>query len=88
MGAAIHNMRAAFIAGLADGMGKALCILQYGDEPVPLDYRDFVQVTYHPNDVNRAIEVFASDVTQAFQRFEASGVRPERSFIKKLKADR
>lgn len=83
-GAAIHNMRAAFIAGLADGMGKAMCILQSGDEPVPVDYRDFVQVTYHPNDVNRAIEVFASDVTQAFQQLEASGAKPERSFIKKL----
>lgn len=83
-GAAIHNMRAAFIAGLADGMGKALCILQYGDDPVPVDYRDFVQVTYHPNDVNRAIEVFASDVTQAFQSLEASGGKPERSFIKKI----
>lgn len=77
-------MRAAFIAGLADGMGKAMCILQSGDEPVPVDYRDFVQVTYHPNDVNRAIEVFASDVTQAFQQLEASGAKPERSFIKKL----
>lgn len=83
-GAAIHNMRAAFIAGLADGMGKAMCILQSGDDPVPVDYRDFVQVTYHPNDVNRAIEVFASDVTQAFQQLEASGAKPERSFIKKL----
>nr|WP_314576546.1 hypothetical protein [uncultured Pseudomonas sp.] len=83
-GAPIHNMRAAFIAGLAAGMGKALCILQSGDEPVPVDYRDFVQATYHPNDVNHVIEIFASDVTQAFQQLEASGVKPERSFIKKL----
>lgn len=83
-GAAIHNMRAAFIAGLADGIGKALCILQSGDEPVPLDYRDFVQATYHPDDVNRAIEVFASNVTQAFQQLEVSGAKLERSFIKKL----
>ena len=40
VGAEVHNMRGAFIAGLADGMGKALCILQDGEEPVPLDYRD------------------------------------------------
>ncbi|NGM88502.1 hypothetical protein G5B35_14400 [Parapusillimonas sp. SGNA-6] len=83
-GAAIHNMRAAFIAGLADGMDKALCILQFGDEPVPLDYRDFVQVTYHPDDINRTIESFASDVTQAFQQLEISGIKSERSFIKKV----
>lgn len=83
-GGAIHNMRAAFIAGLAAGMGKALCIIQFGDGPVPLDYRDFVQVTYHPDDVNRAIETFASEVTQAFQNIESSGAKPERSFIKKV----
>ncbi|MCV0437082.1 MAG: nucleoside 2-deoxyribosyltransferase [Hydrogenophaga sp.] len=83
-GASIHNMRAAFVAGLSDGMGKALCILQSGDEPVPLDYRDFAEVTYHPNDVNRAIEAFAVDVTQAFQRLGDSSIKYERSFIKKL----
>lgn len=83
-GAPIHNMRASFIAGLADGMGKALCILQSGDEPVPLDYRDFVEVTYHPDDVNRAIETFASKVTQAFQRLDASEGKHERSFLKKI----
>lgn len=83
-GFAIHNMRAAFIAGLADGMGKALSILQPGDEPVPIDYRDFVEATYHPDDVNRAIEVFASKVTQAFQQLEASDTKVERSFIKKV----
>jgi hypothetical protein len=84
IGADIHNMRAAFIAGLSDGMGKALCILQSGDEPVPLDYRDFVEVTYHPDDVNRAIEIFASEVTHAFQQLETHGAKLERSFIKKL----
>ena len=35
-------MRGAFIAGLADGMSKALCIIQHENDPVPLDYRDFV----------------------------------------------
>lgn len=83
-GFAIHNMRAAFIAGLADGMGKALSILQSGDEPVPIDYRDFVEATYHPDDVNRAIEVFASKVTQAFQQLDVSDTKAERSFIKKV----
>ncbi|PLC48075.1 hypothetical protein CR159_20035 [Pollutimonas subterranea] len=83
-GSAVHNMRAAFIAGLADGMKKAISILQFADDPVPLDYRDFVEVTYHPDDINRAIETFASSVTQAFQQLEVSGVKPERSFIKKV----
>lgn len=61
-GYTIHNMRASFIAGLSEGMGKATCIIQDGDDPVPLDYRDLVNVTYHPNDVDSAIADFATKV--------------------------
>lgn len=64
----IHNMRGAFIAGLADGMEKALCILQHGDSPVPVDYRDFVCISYHPNDINEHIAEFAAKVAESFQK--------------------
>jgi len=43
----IHNLRVAFLGGLANGMGKVLLILQDGDEPVPIDYRDLVVPFYH-----------------------------------------
>ncbi|CAH6855463.1 conserved hypothetical protein [Vibrio chagasii] len=68
VGFEIHNMRGAFIAGLADGMSKALCILQHEDEPVPLDYRDFVSISYHPDDINDHIAYFAGKVAEAFQQ--------------------
>jgi hypothetical protein len=42
-GAAVHNLRAAFLAGLAMGMERVLSVLQLGFEPVPIDYRDFAQ---------------------------------------------
>jgi hypothetical protein len=80
----IHNLRAAFIAGLADGMSKALCIIQNGDDPVPLDYRDFVSVSYHPEDVNEIIAEFASNVAKAFQDSDDDKRIPERSFLKSL----
>lgn len=64
----VHNMRGAFISGLADGMGRALCILQQGDDPVPLDYRDFVCATRHPTDINEHIADFAGKVAEAFQQ--------------------
>lgn len=67
VGADVHNIRGAFIAGLSDGMEKALCILQQGEDPVPLDYRDFVCVTRHPNDINEHIADFAGKVAEAFQ---------------------
>lgn len=68
VGGIVHNMRGAFIAGLADGMGKALTILQQGEDPVPIDYRDFVRTTYHPNDINEHIAEFAGSVAEAFQQ--------------------
>jgi hypothetical protein len=61
-------MRSSFIAGVSDGMNKATCIIQNGDDPVPLDYRDFVKVTYHPTDLDSAIAHFASRVAKAFQK--------------------
>lgn len=80
----IHNMRSAFIAGLADGMEKPVCIIQNGDDPVPIDYRDFVSVSYHPADVNEIIAEFASKVAKAFQQFEPSKTHGKRSFLKRL----
>ncbi|MCQ8130344.1 nucleoside 2-deoxyribosyltransferase [Methylomonas rivi] len=72
IGYEVHNMRGAFIAGLADGMRKALCILQDGEDPVPIDYRDFVNVSFHPNDVNEYIADFAARVAEAFQQDSSS----------------
>tara|TARA_R110002049_G_scaffold246586_1_gene420669 strand:- start:283 stop:2607 length:2325 start_codon:yes stop_codon:yes gene_type:complete len=83
-GSSIHNMRAAFIAGLSEGMNKPCCLLQNGDDPVPLDYRDFVNVTYHPDEINDVIAEFASDVARAFQSQTEERILPERSFLKKL----
>ena len=80
----VHNMRAAFIAGLADGMNKALCILQHGESPVPLDYRDFVTATFHPDDVNDSIAEFAGKIAEAFQQDDQyTNDKPE-SYLRSL----
>jgi len=68
VGFEVHNMRGAFIAGLADGMRKALCILQHGEDPVPLDYRDFVNITYRLDDINEYIGDFAGRIAEAYQQ--------------------
>lgn len=80
----IHNMRAAFVIGLAHGMQKATCIIQNGDTPVPIDYRDFVKISYHPQDVNDIIAEFASNVARAFQSVEPKRKRGALSFLKQL----
>ena len=63
----LNNLRAAFLAGLSHGMGKVTTILQEGDEPVPLDYRDFVCSYTHPSQMDYAIEAFAKNVVESLQ---------------------
>ena len=84
VGFEVHNMRGAFIAGLADGMSKALCILQQGDDPVPLDYRDFVCTTHHPNDINEYIADFAGKVAEAFQQDTKVATTGNDTFLQSL----
>ena len=65
--APVHNIRVAFLAGLAEGFGKALLLLQDGEEPVPLDYRDLVKVFTNHSQLDEAIADFATRVTEALQ---------------------
>lgn len=64
----ISNLRGAFIAGLAQGMGKVVSILQSGTDPVPLDYRDLVQSYAHPELIDDFISDFAGRVYEEVQR--------------------
>jgi hypothetical protein len=63
----IHNLRGAFIAGLAEGMGKVLLVLQDGNDPVPIDCRDLVTVFTHPGHIDDAIADFAGRITEAWE---------------------
>jgi hypothetical protein len=63
----IHNVRAAFVAGLAAGMERITLLIQQGEDPVPLDYRDFVQSFKHPERIDELIGKFALDVTDELQ---------------------
>jgi hypothetical protein len=65
--ARIHNLRAAFAAGLSHGLRKATLLLQSGDDPVPLDYRDLVQSFRHPGQIDEFVAELASDVTEKLQ---------------------
>lgn len=65
--ARIHNLRAAFIAGLATGMEKTLSILQQVGDPVPIDYRDFVKTCQHPSQIDEAVGEFASEIFERTQ---------------------
>jgi len=62
-----HNLRCAFVAGLADGMGKAKAFIQSGDTPVPLDYRDFVSYCLVQKDFQSAVASLSEKVFEGFQ---------------------
>ena len=68
--AEIHNIRGAFVAGLAHGMAKPTLILQGYDGPVPLDVLDFVKRYQRIGDIDQHIQDFALDVVQSMQDSE------------------
>ena len=63
----IHNIRAAFVAGLSHGMRKSTLIMQSGGEPVPLDIRDFVKSWTHHKEIDKYVEDLARDVVENLQ---------------------
>lgn len=81
-----HNIRAAFLAGLAFGMNKALLILQQGNDPVPLDYRDLVKSVNMGMDskLKEHIAEFSTEIADALQKYTHSNVSIPKSFLARL----
>lgn len=65
--AEVHNIRAAFVAGLAVAMNKITLVLQPQGGPAPLDVRDLVKTFNQTDDIASAIATFALDVTERLQ---------------------
>lgn len=81
----IHNQRAAFIAGLAQGLEKELLLFQFGDGPVPLDYRDFVHRIKDPKEIVAAIADFAPAITRSIQKEDIGTVKISKNILDKVK---
>jgi hypothetical protein len=80
----VHNFRAAFVAGLAMGMDKPLLLLQEGEDPVPLDFRDLVKVFYSLDQINQHIGDFSTEVTARLQEQAPTVVSEPRTFLERL----
>lgn len=65
--AEVHNIRAAFIAGVSLGMGKLTAILQPRGGPAPLDVRDIVHTFDRQEDISDIIGEMALDITEKLQ---------------------
>ena len=79
-----HNLRASFLGGLADGMEKLSLMLQTGDDPVPIDFRDFVKSYAYPEDIDPHIASFASSITTALQKGTEPVVTKPKTFLAQL----
>ncbi|WP_225042804.1 nucleoside 2-deoxyribosyltransferase [Xanthomonas campestris] len=80
----LSNLRGAFIAGLAQGMGKVLSILQSGADPVPLDYRDLIHSYAHPDQIDDFISEFAGMVYEEVQRSPEKVSKKEYTTLEKF----
>lgn len=82
--AEVHNFRAAFVAGLTLGMRIANLLLQSGDDPVPLDYRDLVRSFKFPNQIDEYSNEFALTVTESLQSAQPQVVSEPSTFLAQL----
>jgi hypothetical protein len=82
--ALVHNQRAAFVAGLASGLEKELLLLQMGNDPVPLDYRDLVRRPANHKHISNYIGEFASIITDRLQLGVSTPILRPKSFLASL----
>lgn len=55
----IHNIRVAFVAGIAHGLERQLLLLYDGHYPAPLDIRDLARPYKSPDDIVRHVQELA-----------------------------
>jgi hypothetical protein len=73
-GAAVHNVRALFVAGLAHGMGKPTLILAPIGYEAPLDIRDEVSGYRLPEDIAERIADFCPAINDHLQQADPSPI--------------
>jgi hypothetical protein len=79
--APVHNIRAAFVAGLAQGMEKVPLFLQAGFDPVPLDHRDLVAVFNRVPEINEYVAEFAPQITEQLHSADDVPITKPASFL-------
>ncbi len=82
--AEVHNIRGAFVAGLAHGMNRLLFLLQAGDDPVPIDYRDLVHRFKFPDQIDEYVAEFATSITESLQSTQPPVVTQPTTFLSRL----
>jgi hypothetical protein len=79
-----HNLRAAFLAGIAHGLGRETALFQKDFELVSADYRDFVYSVSNEKDIYEQIGEFAKRALLAIQYIHNNKRRSRRTKLQKL----
>jgi len=78
-----HNIRAAFVAGLAHGLSRKTILIQLNELPAPADFREHIENVRDPNSVTEAIVAFARDALAETQQI-APIVRRRRNELPRI----
>lgn len=74
-GATVHNYRAMFVAGLAHGLDRPVLILKSSRTTAPIDIRDYTSDYDTPQDIDRLIAKFRTEVDGGFERLNSRSPR-------------
>lgn len=78
-GSLLHNIRVAFCSGVAEATGRELLLFQDADEPVPLDFRDYVTWAPDPSDLSPKVTALILNLYEFHESAAATlaGRRPQ-----------
>lgn len=80
-----HNLRGAFVAGLALGLGRnTLIITDQSDEVGPTDYNESIVVAVDQGRISDAVSAFCSEAVLAAQEIPTVARQADRSMLQKL----
>jgi hypothetical protein len=83
-GACVNNARCALVAGLAMALSKQVLILQEGDVPQPIDYRDVVRPYTNPSQVPELLLPIIKNVVETLQESQFVAVALPLNLIEKV----
>lgn len=84
--AARHNLRASFLSGLSQGMGKQSLLLKLHQEaaPMPADYRDLAASVKNEGDITALVTEFAQAAILATQNVTTTRASKQKTALQRL----
>lgn len=82
--AELHNLRAGFILGIAHGCEIDCLVLQYGNGPAPLDYRDYIRNSMSRIETIKHVESYCQDTLVRNQKPAGRSGHPKNNILSRI----